>query len=94
MKDRDIRTMSKYPRKMDEVMVAMDSIVLVWRYGEIGTFLRGLQNLAGHSKRTKLVYTSDVLYHETRFYVISTWCRRRLIGAVLYCTVVPVPAVR
>jgi hypothetical protein len=31
MKDRDIMTMSKYPRKMDEVIDAMGLIVVVWR---------------------------------------------------------------
>jgi hypothetical protein len=71
--------MSKYPRKMDEVMVAMDLIVLVWRHGEIGTFLRGLQNLAGHFKCTKLVYiilyfTYDKVprkYHAYGFFCVA-----------------------
>jgi hypothetical protein len=72
-------TEAKYPRKMDEVMVAMDLIVLVWRHGEIGTFLRGLQNLAGHFKCTKLVYirlyfTYDKVprkYHAYGFFCVA-----------------------
>jgi hypothetical protein len=56
IEDRGMMAMSNYPRKMDEVMVAMDLISLVWRHGKIGTLLRGLQNLAGHFKCTKLVY--------------------------------------
>jgi hypothetical protein len=49
MKDRDIRTMSKYPRKMDEVIDAMDLIVVVWRlqYAEIGTCLRAASEFRG-----------------------------------------------
>jgi hypothetical protein len=31
IEDRDIRTMSKYARKMNNVIDAMDLIVLVWR---------------------------------------------------------------
>jgi hypothetical protein len=57
--------MSKYARKMDEVIDEMDLIVLVWRqrrdwYRYILAYVR-LQNFAGHYKRTKLVYSSDVL---------------------------------
>jgi hypothetical protein len=50
---------------MDEVIDEMDLIVLVWRqrrdwYRYILAYVR-LQNFAGHYKRTKLVYSSDVL---------------------------------
>jgi hypothetical protein len=33
IKARAIMTMSIYPRKMDEVMGAMDLVVVVWRQG-------------------------------------------------------------
>jgi hypothetical protein len=49
----------------------VDLIVVVWRQRRdwyLATYVR-LQNFPGHYKRTKLVYSSDVLYHETRFYV-------------------------
>jgi hypothetical protein len=60
----------------------------IWWFGanaEIVTCLRAASEFrfAGHHKCTKLVYSSDVLYHETRFYVFCTWCRLRLIEAAL-----------
>jgi hypothetical protein len=80
---------------MDEVIDAMDLIVVVWRQRRQNTelvlayILAWLhQSFAGQYKRTKLVYTSDVLYNESRFYVISTWCRMKLIDAMYSICVV------
>jgi hypothetical protein len=43
----DIRTMSKYPRKMDEVIDAMDLIVVVWRANGLAESSSGCNLIQG-----------------------------------------------
>jgi hypothetical protein len=80
----DIRTMSKYPRKMDEVIDVMGLIVLVWRqrrdwYRTVYTLayryqvVRAASQFRGSYKCTKLVESIQVTFCtmkpcETRLY--------------------------